>query len=112
MWFPPLLPFLGSSSGRQRAQRGGQPLRRRPALCRLAIEALEARCLLSYNVLDLGAFTGFGLNNVGQVVGYGGDAVLWQNGSLIHLGAGSYSSARSVNDAGQVVGYGYFGGSS
>jgi probable HAF family extracellular repeat protein len=65
----------------------------------------------SYTVTDLGAFTAYGLNNSGQVVGYNGDAVLWQNGSLIHLGAGRSSNAPAVNDAGQVAGYGTVGGS-
>jgi probable HAF family extracellular repeat protein len=65
----------------------------------------------SFTVADLGPFTAYGLNNVGQVVGYSSGAVLWQNGNLIHLAAGSNSNAYSVNDSGQVVGYGTFGSS-
>src|SRR5262245_60569378 len=85
----------------------------RPALrnARLRLEALEDRCLPSYSVLDLGAFTAYGLNNTGQVVGSNGGAVLWRDGSLIDLGAGAASNALAVNDAGQVAGYGTLGGS-
>jgi probable HAF family extracellular repeat protein len=77
----------------------------------LQVQVLEDRCTPSYGVVDLGAFTAYGLNDVGQVVGYDGGAVLWQNGALIHLAAGSNSDAYAVNDAGQVAGYGTFGGS-
>lgn len=65
----------------------------------------------SYAITDLGAFTGYGLNNAGQVVGYNDGAVLWQNGGLIGLGAANSSNALAVNDAGQVAGYRILGGS-
>jgi len=66
---------------------------------------------MAYTAVDLGAFTAHGLNNAGQVVGYSGGAVLWQDGALINLGAGSNSSALAVNDAGRVAGRGTLGGS-
>jgi probable HAF family extracellular repeat protein len=67
---------------------------------------------------DLGTLGGSfmfpaGINNLGQVVGYGETAgnayraYLWQNGTMTDLGTlpgGSISSAAGVNDLGQVIG--------
>jgi probable HAF family extracellular repeat protein len=85
----------------------------------LALEPLEARCLLSYTITDLGTFggtlsNGNAINNRGQVAG-GADLVggtvshpfLWQAGVLHDLGTlggSNNNGADSINDLGQVVG--------
>jgi probable HAF family extracellular repeat protein len=86
--------------------------RRKPARNLLRLLPLDDRLLPSYTVVDLGAWSAFSLNNAGQIAGTNGDAVLWDNGNVIHLGAGAGSSARGINDAGQVAGFARFGGSS
>jgi probable HAF family extracellular repeat protein len=89
------------------------------------LESLEERCLLSYQVTDLGTLPGatdsfaHGINNAGQVVGDSGDifasvprhAFLWDatNGmqDLGTLPGDRVSQAQGINDAGQVVGSSY-----
>jgi probable HAF family extracellular repeat protein len=90
---------------------------RRPQ--RLTLEELEARCVLTYTVTDLGTFGGtlsfaYGINNRGQVVGAAdfacncnSDPFLWDQGILSdlgNLGLGGQSGAFGINDLGQVVG--------
>src|SRR5262245_7745481 len=95
---------------------GGRRQPSRRTRCRpLALERLEARCLLSYSITDLGTLPGDnfsaadGINNLGQVVGESGDhAFLYDKGTLIDLGAlpGSpRSGATAINDFSQVVGW-------
>lgn len=56
-----------------------------------------------------------GINNLGQVVGFGTTltgqthAILWSNGQIHDLGTlgGTYSYARAINDSGQIVGGAY-----
>jgi probable HAF family extracellular repeat protein len=88
------------------------------AACRLVLDPLEDRCLLSYTLTDLGALPATGdsrayaLNDKDQIVGsatpFRGDlhAVLWKDGVITDLGAlgGSRSEAFGINDQGQVVG--------
>ena len=76
----------------------------------------NAKADTQYTVTDLGTLPGgyestaTGINNNGQVVGYGngasGDAFLYSGGSMTDLGTlGSQGSfACGVNDLGQVVG--------
>src|SRR5262249_51103206 len=48
------------------------------------------------------------INAVGQVVGWAGHAVLWNNGTIIDLGRlepKGGSSAAAINDRGQIVGW-------
>jgi probable HAF family extracellular repeat protein len=84
------------------------------------LESLEDRCLLSYQITDLGTLPGdsgsnaFGLNDSGQVVGesHGSHhAFLWDvtNGmqDLGTLPGNRFSRALGVNDSGQVVGFSY-----
>src|SRR5262249_17919041 len=48
---------------------------------RPALEPLEDRCLPSYAIVDLGAFTATAINNADQIAGAANsDAALWQNG--------------------------------
>src|SRR5262245_20731382 len=86
--------------------------------CRLVLEQLEVRCLLSYAITDLGTLGGpssypTGINNAGQVVGWSDTntsgvthAFLYQNGTITDLGTlgGAYSAAAGINNAGQVIG--------
>jgi probable HAF family extracellular repeat protein len=52
---------------------------------------------------DLGVGGARGINESGQVVGRsGGQAVLWENGSMAVLGPGN---ALDINESGQIVGY-------
>jgi probable HAF family extracellular repeat protein len=114
------------SPGPSGVQRGGrragvrQRRRQQPWL-----ESLEERCLLSYQITDLGTFPGdngsiaYGLNDSGQVVGdssidgFPGHAFLWDatNGmqDLGTLPGDRFSRALGINDSGQVVGYSYTG---
>jgi probable HAF family extracellular repeat protein len=88
------------------------------------LESLEERCLLSYQITDLGTLPGgtqslaYGINNSGQVVGdstFAGSpfshAFLWDatNGmqDLGTLPGDSGSRAQGINDFGQVVGISY-----
>ncbi len=71
-----------------------------------------------------GGSEAFGMNNLGDVVGYAyrgpfdAPAVLWRNGTFVNLSelpevlAAGWTSmtARDVNDSGQVVGHGYHQG--
>ena len=91
----------------------------RPNCGRLALEALEDRCLPSYTVTDLGTLGGvnsyaYGINNLGQVVGYSAisgssptHAFLYSDGAMTDLGTlgGTISYAYGINDAGQIAGY-------
>jgi probable HAF family extracellular repeat protein len=45
----------------------------------------------------------FDINNAGQIVGYGGGAFLWENGTVTMLD--SFISAVAINDIYQVVGF-------
>jgi probable HAF family extracellular repeat protein len=71
-----------------------------------------------YSITDLGTLGGTfsearGINDSGQVVGWGdtasGDsrAFLWEEGQMTHLGTlgGTFSIATAINNSGQVVGY-------
>src|SRR5947209_933593 len=108
--------FTASSRRRQQERR-----HRRQPPCgriqrRLRLEPLEDRCLMAYAITDLGAWTAYGLNNNGQVVGtngsvviwqngtttINGSAVVWQNGTTTTIGSGT---AVAINDAGEVAGY-------
>jgi probable HAF family extracellular repeat protein len=79
---------------------------------RLLVERLEERCLLSYQITDLGTSFPNGINNSGQVVGglytsYTIHAFLWDvDNGMQDLGTlgGIASSANGVNNSGQVVG--------
>jgi probable HAF family extracellular repeat protein len=79
---------------------------------RLLVERLEERCLLSYQITDLGTSFPTGINNSGQVVGglYTGftiHAFLWDvDNGMQDLGTlgGINSGATGINDSGQVVG--------
>ena len=98
--------FIGSFS----AGPGG-PVRRWPPL---AVELLEARCLPSYSITDLGTLGGTisdgnAINNRGVAVGESYLACgctyhpyLWADGLLHDLGPGA--AAHSINDQGQVAG--------
>jgi probable HAF family extracellular repeat protein len=84
------------------------------------VERLEDRCVLSYQITDLGTLPGFnasfalGVNDSGQVVGYSINdarpyhAFLWDAATgmqdLGTLPGDSYSYARGINNSGQVVG--------
>jgi probable HAF family extracellular repeat protein len=84
----------------------------------LRLECLEDRCLLSYQVTDLGTLGGLysvatGINNAGQVVGHSfltglsvDHAFLYDGSTLNDLGTlgGRDSAASAINNAGQVVG--------
>jgi len=86
----------------------------------LAVALQRVALSAPYSIADLGTLGGaqseaFGINSLGQVVGWAdipngdGHAFLYSNGAMIDLGAlfgvaGTYSIARSINDAGQVVG--------
>ncbi len=54
----------------------------------------------------LGNFTPSGINALGQVVGYDGHAVLYDNGTITDLGAlnGGSSWAEAINTSGWIVG--------
>jgi probable HAF family extracellular repeat protein len=104
--------YPGHRSARQRGGRN-HPVRR------LSVEGLEARCLLSYSIIDLGTLPGHtdssasGINNAGQDVGQSGDhAFLYSNGVMTDLGTltgQGPSAASAVNNAGQIVGWSTFG---
>src|SRR5207253_3141835 len=88
MWFANLL---------TKPRSHGQSLGRRAVRTRLTLKSLEDRSVPSYTVLDLGAFTGYDLNNVGQVVG---------NAGVFNLQSGTMTGppGRGINDAGQLAG--------
>ncbi|WP_157973557.1 hypothetical protein [Tropicimonas sp. IMCC34043] len=84
------------------------------------LSGASAVSALSYSMVDIGDLPGGadatyarGLNELGQVVGYGATATgyhafLWDSGVLTDLGVvagGSESYALGINDAGQIVGY-------
>jgi len=94
-------------------------LQRRQCRTMLRIEGLEARCLPSYIVTDLGTLGGqssmaWGINNAGQIVGWSQTsdpnptmhAFLWQDGTMTDIGTlgGRNSLAWAINDAGHVAG--------
>jgi probable HAF family extracellular repeat protein len=115
--------FSQGQSGVQRGDRRagvGQRLMQKPLL-----ESLEERCLLSYQITDLGSLPSgngesapYGINDSGQVVGESfidfpnGHAFLWdatngmQDGTLP---GDRVSVALGINNSGQVVGYSYNG---
>jgi probable HAF family extracellular repeat protein len=126
MWLASWLQGLQADSRRTRRDRGRHLKRhqrpgRRIPMPRLLLERLEERCLLSYQITDLGTLPGgdystaAGINDSGQVVGYssaigGYHAFLWDavNG-MQDLGTlGGSSSAQGINDSGQVVGGGTY----
>jgi probable HAF family extracellular repeat protein len=87
----------------------------------LVVETLEARCLLSYTITDLGTLggslsEGYAINGSGQVAGFSQAADSTLNGflgqdgqAMIDLapypGGGSNSKAFALNDAGVAVGW-------
>src|SRR5439155_3020937 len=90
--------------------------RARPAAhtVRLRCELLEDRCVPSYAVVDMGAFTPVHVNDAGVVIGHtqtsgnsNDHAVLWTSaGGFQDLGTlgGARSYANGINAAGVVVG--------
>ncbi|MBN1845535.1 MAG: hypothetical protein JW810_07615, partial [Sedimentisphaerales bacterium] len=89
--------------------------------CRLSLETLEPRVLLSvqYSLTDLGTLGGdfsvaLGINAGGQVVGYSGDdagvtrAFLWENGAMSTLPTATVgaetSYAYGISDSGSIAG--------
>src|SRR5688572_17902152 len=68
MWSAKLLSSLFSSMGRPTLA-GRRSTTARRAKRRPAIEPLEGRCLMAYNIVDLGDFNTTALNNLGHVVG-------------------------------------------
>jgi probable HAF family extracellular repeat protein len=111
------------SQGQSDVQRGDRRARvRQRRIPKPWLEALEERCLLSYQVTDLGTLPGddwgfaYGINNFSQVVGRSQDsyttipeAFLWDATrgmqAVPGLGAGPADTAFGINDSGQVVGY-------
>src|SRR5262245_27191896 len=100
---------------------------RRPAAYQLCLQGLEERCLLSYQITDLGTLPGYtysswayGINNNAQVVGSSCTtsgachAFLWDAATgmqdLGTLPGYTYSVAIGINNNGQVVGYSYTNG--
>ena len=82
------------------------------------LAASIARATPMYTFTDLGTLGGtnsiaYGINDVGQVVGYAttssgtAHATLWDSGAPTDLGTlrGTNSNAYGINDAGQVAGY-------
>ncbi len=75
-----------------------------------------AAAAVAYTVTDLGQGQAYAVNNSGQAVGaistgYGTtQAVLYNNGNVINIGAGNYSTATGINNAGLIIGQGYFNG--
>src|SRR6516164_7912191 len=89
----------GVQHGARRA-RVRQPRRQKPLL-----ESLEDRCLLSYQVTDLGAIDAVGINDSGQVIGPRGiwDSTHgWQGLGTLPGFEGSFPNG--INNSGQVVG--------
>ena len=81
------------------------------AVCPLSVSLTRSAYAQSYNLTDLGQGVAFGVNNVGQVVGYSGgapNATIWNGTTPTILGSvpgQSRSIANGINDTGQVVGY-------
>jgi probable HAF family extracellular repeat protein len=73
----------------------------------------ENGIMLDLGTLSGGSSFGFGLNNLGDIVGDSSNqAFIYSNGSMKRIGTlgGAMSFARAINDAGQVVGYSYIPG--
>src|SRR5262245_13347200 len=118
MWYRSALNFLTSRSMRTSSRNKRRRLAERNSVSRrLQLESLEDRSLLAAYVLtDLGNITPTDINAVGQVVGaastpHNSRAFLWNNGTMIELGAlrldgyNGESQASAINDLGQVVGW-------
>jgi probable HAF family extracellular repeat protein len=81
-------------------------------LCLLTVVMSRPQATPTYSVTDLGSGSAFGINDLGQVVGYsqstlGIRAFMWQSGTLTDLGVlpgGNDSVAVGINNSGQVVG--------
>jgi probable HAF family extracellular repeat protein len=101
---------------RRRRRGGGHADDRR---CRVALEQLEDRFLLSYSITDLGTLGstlsyGNAINNRGWVVGSSelpchcaSHPILWANGAMHDLGTlggATANDAFGINDLGEVVG--------
>jgi probable HAF family extracellular repeat protein len=94
-----------------------KPSNRRIEKRRPAVEPLEERCLLSYQILDLGPISspdsqGNAINSSGQVPGFdinalgNADAVIFIGSTTTTLGTlgGTFGTAMGINDSGTVVG--------
>jgi uncharacterized membrane protein len=117
MWFRSLFDSLKPRSTRTVGRQPRRaPARRRLAISRPLVEALEDRWLPSnYVVTDMGSFMPSAINNLGQMAGSAlvpasslSQAALWRNGTTIGLGslggALAESYATAINDVGQVAG--------
>jgi probable HAF family extracellular repeat protein len=92
-------------------------IRRRLSI-RLSLEMMEPRCTpTTYTLTNLGTLGGgssqaYGINELGQVVGYAttaasqAHAFLWDDGVMSDLGTlgGNHSQGNAINNIGQVVG--------
>jgi probable HAF family extracellular repeat protein len=106
------------SEGQSGVQRGYRRARvRQPRMQKPLLESLEERCLLSYQITNLGALASTddsfanGINNSGQVVGSSQDdygfsqAFLWDaTNGMQGIPGGRVDDASGINDNGQVVG--------